>query len=122
MPIVNPEDICKIEEESEYVAPSETITIKKKIKINSKVSTKSAYSTYINQMDFYYFKVCEICDKTFATNYKLTEHMRSHSTESPFKCSHEGCNKSFRSKIGRTQHEAKHTGIKNIAFLSIILF
>ena len=56
-------------------------------------------------------KRCEICQKTFATNYKLAEHMKRHLTDAPFKCTHTGCNKSFRSKIGLVQHVAnKHTG------------
>lgn len=53
--------------------------------------------------------------------------MRSHSTDSPFKCSHAGCSKAFRSKIGLTQHEATHTGIEartaaNLSEINFIFF
>ncbi|XP_037051231.1 zinc finger protein OZF-like isoform X2 [Bradysia coprophila] len=55
-------------------------------------------------------KTCNICNKTFPTNYKLTEHMKKHETPAPFKCKMESCAKTFRSKIGLIQHEASHTG------------
>lgn len=36
--------------------------------------------------------------------------MKSHSNDTPFKCSYAECPKRFRSKIGLLQHEAQHTG------------
>ncbi|KAG5898397.1 hypothetical protein JTB14_030375 [Gonioctena quinquepunctata] len=53
-------------------------------------------------------KICKECGKTYKTNYKLSEHMRKHTGEKPYKC--KSCEKAFRSKIGLAQHEAKHTG------------
>ncbi|XP_030766059.1 zinc finger protein 260-like [Sitophilus oryzae] len=53
-------------------------------------------------------KVCEQCGKCYSTNYKLSQHMKKHTGERPFKC--KSCEKAFRSKIGLAQHEAKHTG------------
>lgn len=53
-------------------------------------------------------KVCKECGKTYKSNYKLKEHMRKHTGETPYKCN--SCEKGFRSKIGLSQHQAKHTG------------
>lgn len=60
-------------------------------------------------------KSCAQCAKTFRTNYKLNQHMRTHTQEQPFQCSHPNCGKSFRSKPGLVQHEAQHTGTHQFA-------
>lgn len=60
-------------------------------------------------------KECKECGKLYKTNYKLAEHMRTHTGEKPYKCN--SCEKAFRSKIGLAQHAAKHTGILYYTFL-----
>lgn len=56
-------------------------------------------------------KSCKVCQKRFYTEFKLKEHMRKHSNETPFKCNFENCLKSFKSKMGLIEHETKHTGV-----------
>jgi uncharacterized Zn-finger protein len=56
-------------------------------------------------------KICTICNKLYRTNYKLKLHMMTHSNTFKHKCSFEGCEKSFKSKLGLQEHEAaRHTG------------
>lgn len=55
-------------------------------------------------------KICTVCNKLFRTNYKLSEHMRTHENNPKFICNYPDCNKTFKSKIGLKEHAAKHTG------------
>lgn len=55
-------------------------------------------------------KVCGDCGKSFNTNYKLKEHQKTHSSDTPYHCTVQNCMKKFRSKIGLAQHEAAHSG------------
>lgn len=59
-------------------------------------------------------KICEICNRVCRSNARLKIHMISHSSDKPHKCMFDGCSKEFKSKIGLTEHEAKHTGKKTI--------
>lgn len=55
-------------------------------------------------------KICQICNKIYRTNYKLKLHMQTHSNNLKHKCSYDGCEKSFKSKLGLEEHQARHTG------------
>ncbi|ELT88799.1 hypothetical protein CAPTEDRAFT_102581, partial [Capitella teleta] len=51
---------------------------------------------------------CDICKKTFKSQYKLNDHLRRHTGERPYACSI--CRKSFFRKGGLTVHMRVHTG------------
>jgi uncharacterized Zn-finger protein len=54
---------------------------------------------------------CEVCSKTFQKPYNLKSHMKTHSTEKPYKCSK--CNKLFARSHDKKRHELLHDGVKN---------
>ncbi len=50
------------------------------------------------------------CGKAFYTSSNLKEHKLSHSDAKPFKCTYEGCNKTYKTKKDLTRHiREKHT-------------
>ena len=53
---------------------------------------------------------CSICNKSFAYNYTMIIHMRTHTIEKPFKCIL--CSKPFSYKKNITRHMRIHTGEK----------
>ncbi|OBA19526.1 hypothetical protein METBIDRAFT_13283 [Metschnikowia bicuspidata var. bicuspidata NRRL YB-4993] len=55
--------------------------------------------------------VCEVCGKVFQKPYNLKSHMKTHSTERPFKCLF--CPKTFARSHDRKRHENLHGGQKN---------
>lgn len=55
---------------------------------------------------------CNICGDTFKKSIGLKTHMYRHTGEKPFKCTHEGCEKYFRSTNIRELHMRLHTGEK----------
>ncbi|XP_055296408.1 zinc finger protein 595-like [Sitodiplosis mosellana] len=55
--------------------------------------------------------MCTVCGKYLATN-SLQSHMYIHTKQKPFKCPHQGCRKSFRSKSSISEHMRSHTGEK----------
>ena len=57
--------------------------------------------------------VCDECGKAFKNkNNCKVHHQLVHTKERPFKCSFEGCSKSFAINYDRTNHERMHTGEK----------
>lgn len=54
---------------------------------------------------------CNVCGKIFAKPYNLKSHMKSHSSEKPFKCG--TCGKDFARSHDKKRHEMLHLGEKN---------
>ena len=57
--------------------------------------------------------VCDECGKAFKSKNNCEVHFKLvHTNERPFKCSFEGCSKSFANNYDKTNHERVHTGEK----------
>jgi uncharacterized Zn-finger protein len=54
--------------------------------------------------------LCDFCGKTFAKNYNLKSHLKTHSDAKPFKCSF--CERSFARNHDKKRHEYLHQGVK----------
>ena len=52
------------------------------------------------------------CSKLFKCNKSLTEHMRIHNGQKPYRCHFEGCDKRFTQYSTMQKHERMHTGAK----------
>ncbi|KAK9900265.1 hypothetical protein P389DRAFT_207800 [Cystobasidium minutum MCA 4210] len=63
-----------------------------------------------------YFCTWEGCSKSYAKPVRLTEHMRSHTGERPFKCTHEGCNASYLRDTHLVAHMRTHLDEKDKPF------
>lgn len=55
---------------------------------------------------------CPVCGRCFRLKDLVQKHMRVHTKERPYKCRHEGCDKTFSASSSRVNHEQGHSGIK----------
>ncbi|ORZ03579.1 hypothetical protein BCR43DRAFT_483605 [Syncephalastrum racemosum] len=55
---------------------------------------------------------CEECSKRFTRPYNLRSHMRTHTNERPYPCSHPGCSWRFARPHDLKRHELLHNGSK----------
>lgn len=51
---------------------------------------------------------CTECKEAFTTEKKLTKHVKIHTGEKPFKCTHDGCKAAFAKKYNLNQHMKNH--------------
>lgn len=59
-------------------------------------------------------KPCPYCSKSFNRNARLTEHIRSHTNERPFVCTHVGCSKAFLRDTHLKHHlKSAHSDIRD---------
>ena len=64
---------------------------------------------------------CTICDRIFANNQYLRDHMKVHSSVKPFVCDYEGCGKPFRLGKDLIRHKRVHTGEKPFKYVYLIV-
>jgi Zinc finger, C2H2 type len=53
---------------------------------------------------------CETCGKTFGKLSRKERHVLTHTDQKMYACSHEGCDRRFKSKLSHREHESSHTG------------
>ncbi|TEA16467.1 Zinc finger protein 678 [Colletotrichum sidae] len=58
---------------------------------------------------------CSVCNLALSAKQSLQQHMRIHTGEKPWKCTHEGCPQSFKQQSALTMHARTHTGAKPLS-------
>ena len=96
-PSIEDEDISQ-----QYICNICNITFDQKIRLNNHLSKKHRIKSF----------ECEICPyKTFSI-YHLRRHKTSHSSEKPFQCTIDGCDKWFKTK----EHLYEHKNLKHSSY------
>ncbi|KAI7899452.1 uncharacterized protein BX663DRAFT_520966 [Cokeromyces recurvatus] len=85
--------------------------------IKNKISKKEVVSTERNKKTpvegALYVCQHDNCGRSFTRPYNLTSHMKTHTTERPYACSH--CGRRFARQHDRNRHEKLHWGIRPYA-------
>ncbi|KAI3406054.2 CRZ2 [Candida oxycetoniae] len=93
-----------------YTISSSLIRKRRQRKTNL-VNPSSIGPDSVNSLGLSEVYPCTQCDKVFQKPYNLKSHMKTHSTDKPFRCSY--CPKTFARSHDKKRHEVLHQGVKN---------